>query len=404
MKRIVSIVGARPQFIKAALISKKLRNEGLNEILIHTGQHYDFNMSDLFFKQLQIPEPDYYLGIGSGSHGEQTGKMLIIEIERVLIAENPDVVIIYGDTNTTLAGALAASKLYIPVAHVEAGLRSFNKKMPEEINRVLADHVSNILFCPTETAVYNLQKENFTNIVNMGKLIGLPVINSKELEAKNCESCSSQSFHDPSPVIINTGDVMYDIALQLTGNINEKEVLEKYDLEQKNYILATIHRPENTDFEASLKNIWYSMEEIAQTIMPVFFPVHPRTLNALKKMDILNKNNKAKIKLNEPVSYLEMLVLEKNAKIIVTDSGGVQKEAYFFHTTCVIIRGQSEWVELIENGWAVLSKARKEDIQANCSNVLDGRTRKKWQPYYGDGRASERIVKIIASYPSQKEL
>jgi UDP-N-acetylglucosamine 2-epimerase len=398
MKKIVSIVGARPQFIKAALISKKLRAAGCVEILIHTGQHYDFNMSDIFFKQLQIPEPDYYLGIGSGLHGEQTGKMLV-EIERVLIVENPDVVIIYGDTNTTLAGALASSKLHIPVAHVEAGLRSFNKKMPEEINRVLADHVSNILFCPTETAVHNLQKENFINIINMGKLIELP-LSSKELEIMSCEPHSSQSFHDPSPVVINTGDVMYDIALQLTGNINEKEVLEKYDLEQKNYILATIHRPENTDFEASLKNIWDSMEEIAQTIMPVFFPLHPRTLNALKKMDILNKNNKAKIKMNEPVSYLEMLVLEKNAKIIVTDSGGVQKEAYFFQTPCVIIRGQSEWVELIESGWAKLSKPARENIKAHCLGSLDDGGHIEWQPYYGDGKASERIVKIIASYSS----
>ncbi len=395
MNKIVSIVGARPQFIKAALISKKLRAEGFTEILVHTGQHYDFNMSDIFFKQLGIPDPDYYLGVGSGLHGEQTGKMLA-EIEQVLKKENPDIVVIYGDTNTTLAGALAASKLHIPVAHVEAGLRSYNKLMPEEINRVCADHVSNILFCPSRVAVDNLRNEGFANIANNGNLIDLTY---GLLPSAQCPSPSAYSH----PLVVNVGDVMLDIALQIIGSANNKEVLEKYGLEEKNYILATIHRPENTDFKAPLQNIFDAMEDIAGSTMPVFFPVHPRTRKALTELNILNESNNTSIILNEPVSYLEMLVLEKNAKIIVTDSGGVQKEAYFFQTPCVIIRGQSEWVELIENGWAKLSKTEKGIIKDNCTISLDGQGQKEWQPYYGDGKASERIVKFVATYSSQKE-
>jgi UDP-N-acetylglucosamine 2-epimerase len=389
MKKIVSIVGARPQFIKAALISKKLRAAGCNEVLVHTGQHYDFNMSDIFFQQLGIPDPDYYLGVGSGLHGEQTGKMLA-EIEQVVKKENPDIVVIYGDTNTTLAGALVASKLHVPVAHVEAGLRSYNKLMPEEINRVLADHVSNILFCPSRVAVSNLLKEGFSNIVNNGNLVDI----SRDI---------TQIDHHQA-MVVNVGDVMFDVARETIGSANDEAVLEKYGLEQTNYILTTIHRPENTDFKAPLQNIWDAMEEIARSTMPVFFPIHPRTRKALREFNILNESNSAGIILNEPVSYLEMLILEKNAKIIVTDSGGVQKESYFFQTPCVIIRGQSEWVELIENGWAKLSKPVKEIIKNHCLVSLGGEDQKEWQPYYGDGKASERIVAFVATYSGQKEL
>jgi UDP-GlcNAc3NAcA epimerase len=388
MHKIISIVGARPQFIKAALISRKLRKAGCTEILIHTGQHYDFNMSEIFFEQLGIPDPDYYLGVGSGLHGEQTGKMLT-EVELVLKKVTPDLVVIYGDTNTTLAGALAAAKLHIPVAHVEAGLRSYNKQMPEEINRIVADHVSNILFCPSQVAVSNLLKEGFAYIVNGGNLVDIHT--------------NVARIDQHKAIVLNVGDVMFDITLEIIDGVNGIDVLEKYGLEPKRYILATIHRPENTDFKAPLQNIWDALEEVASLTMPVFFPMHPRTRKALMELNILHEHNKAGIVLNEPVSYYEMLILEKYASIVITDSGGVQKESYFFKTPCVIIRGQSEWVELIEHGWAVLSDPTKEMIKAKCLKSLESKNQKKWQPYYGDGKASERIVNSVVSYCNQKE-
>jgi UDP-N-acetylglucosamine 2-epimerase len=314
---------------------------------------------------------------------------MLVEIEQVVKKENPDIVVIYGDTNTTLAGALAASKLHVPVAHVEAGLRSYNKRMPEEINRILADHVSNILFCPSLVAVSNLLKEGFSNIVNNGNLVAI--------------STDITQIDHHQAMVVNVGDVMFDIAQEIIGSANDKAVLQKYGLEQKNYILTTIHRPENTDFKVPLQNIWDAMEDIARSTMPVIFPIHPRTRKALTEFNILNESNRAGIILNEPVSYLEMLILEKNAKIIVTDSGGVQKESYFFQTPCVIIRGQSEWVELIENGWAKLSKPVKEIIKSNCLGFLGGEAQKEWQPYYGDGKASERIVAFVATYSGQEE-
>ena len=243
--KCLSIIGARPQFIKAATVSKKIRDEGINEVLVHTGQHYDFNMSDIFFQELNLPKPDYHLGVGSGSHGEQTGRMLM-EIEKVLLQQNPDVALVYGDTNTTLAGSLAAAKLHIPVAHIEAGLRSYNSSMPEEINRVLTDHCSDILFCPTETAVKNLQKEGFVNVVENGKLI-------------DDDFSLAQRARD-LPLVINVGDVMLDIALEVKKLIQiktggEKKVLDNYFLQAKDYILVTIHRADNTDNKDNLQNI-----------------------------------------------------------------------------------------------------------------------------------------------------
>ncbi|SMO55343.1 UDP-N-acetylglucosamine 2-epimerase (non-hydrolysing)/UDP-GlcNAc3NAcA epimerase [Balnearium lithotrophicum] len=357
--KIISIVGARPQFIKAALVSKKLRTKGIKEILVHTGQHYDFNMSDVFFSELELPKPEYYLGIGSGNHGEQTGKMLI-EIEKVLLKEKPDVVIVYGDTNSTLAGALAAIKLHISVAHVEAGLRSFNKEMPEEINRVLTDHVSKWLFAPTETAVKNLHKEGIFN------------------------------------GIYNVGDVMFDVALESIQRVNEKEILEKHNVRPKRFILATIHRAENTDVKENLENIWQALNEIALIGWEILFPIHPRTEKALRNFGIDVHSKSKNLLLIPPVSYFEMLALEKNARLIITDSGGVQKEGYFWGTPCVIPRNETEWVELIEIGFNKLTGTKKEDI-VKCVTEMVTKMEEKLNigSLYGRGNASDRIVEVL---------
>ncbi len=357
--KVLSIVGARPQFVKAGIVSRELRKKEIKEIFVHTGQHYDFNMSEVFFKELQLPKPDYYLGIGSGLHGEQTGKMLI-EIEKVLLKEKPDIVLVYGDTNSTLAGALASAKLHIPVAHVEAGLRSFNKKMPEEINRVLTDHISKFLFAPTEIAVENLKREGITEGV------------------------------------YNVGDVMYDIALESIEKIDEQEVLDKYNLKSKKFILTTIHRAENTDSRENLTNIMEALKEIANQGMKIIFPIHPRTKKAVERYNIdLKAENLLAV---EPVSYFEMLVLEKNAKVIITDSGGVQKEGYFFRTPCIIPRNETEWVELIDIGFNTLTGAKKEKITyATLKEFYSHKEIKKYN-IYGDGKASRKIVEIIISH------
>lgn len=358
--KIVSVVGARPQFIKAGIVSRKLRQKKVNEILVHTGQHYDFNMSDVFFEELEIPQPGYYLGIGSGTHGEQTGKMLV-EIERVLIREKPDIVIVYGDTNSTLAGALATSKLHIPVAHVEAGLRSHNKKMPEEINRVLTDHISTYLFAPTDTAVANLKREGITEGV------------------------------------FKVGDVMYDVALEAIKKIDEKMILEKYNLEPKDYVLATIHRAENTDNLQNFLSIWAAINDLANDGIKIFFPVHPRTKKVIdnNKLKVTSQN----LIISEPISYLEMLALEKNAKVILTDSGGVQKEGYFFGTPCVIPRNETEWVELVEMGFAKLVGNNKNKIIEKVNQLFNSiETLNDLLNVYGEGDASQKIVDLITQF------
>jgi len=392
--RIISIVGARPQFIKAALVSRRLREKGIKEILVHTGQHYDFNMSDIFFQELNLPKPDYHLGVGSGSHGEQTGKMLI-EIEKVLFQERSDIVLVYGDTNTTLAGALATSKLHIPVAHIEAGLRSYNKRMAEEINRVLTDHCSDILFCPTETAVKNLQKEGFANIVNGGKLI---------------DDNFSLSQDPPRfttydlPLVVNVGDVMLDVALEAKKLIDgkagrEKRILEGYSLQAKNYILATIHRADNTNNKENLQSIMEALKEIARNGLKIFFPAHPRTKKALEKFNLLSNMSENLIIINEPVSYMEMVILESNARLIFTDSGGVQKEAYFFKVPCIIPRDETEWTELVKIGWNKVVGTKKENIvNAVLSTLSEDFTNKEWMNFYGNGRVGERIVEVLKSY------
>jgi UDP-N-acetylglucosamine 2-epimerase len=357
--KIISIVGARPQFIKAAFVSKKLKEQGVKEILVHTGQHYDFNLSEVFFKELNLAKPKYNLGIGSGRHGEQTGRM-ISEIEKVLLQEKPNFVVVYGDTNSTLAGALAAAKLHIPVAHVEAGLRSYNKNMPEEINRVLTDHISEILFAPTDTAVNNLKNEGIT---------------------KN---------------VYKVGDVMFDIALQTKKIVDEEKIIKRYGLKKKNFILVTIHRAENTDNKENLRNIWLALKAVAKKGIKVFFTVHPRTKKALKKYGFFRDNFPKNLVLNEPVSYFEMVALESNAKVIVTDSGGVQKEGYFFKTPCVITRKETEWTELVDIEWNMLAGSSKDKIITLIQTYYNKTSLKdKWVGFYGNGRASEKIAKMF---------
>jgi len=354
--RIVTIVGARPQFIKAAAVSRIIRaGPGIEEVLVHTGQHYDENMSEVFFEELEIPRPDYHLGIGSGTHGAQTGRMLGA-IEPVLLDEKPDRVLVYGDTNSTLAGALAAVKLHVPVAHVEAGLRSFNRRMPEEINRVLTDHASDLLFAPTNAAAENLRLEGIaTNKVHL------------------------------------VGDVMYDIALYY-GDKAEKQscVLERLSLEPKGYVLATAHRAENTDEPARLRAIFEGLERVAQD-MPVVLPLHPRTRERLDLWGL----EVSDVTLIEPVGYLEMVMLEKNATVIVTDSGGVQKEAFFYRVPCVTLRNETEWVETVTSGWNHLTPL---DAKLIYSAIKNAKAPELAPLFYGDGMSARHIVRALKTW------
>lgn len=363
MKKIISIVGARPQFIKAGPVSreiKRLQSEGENieEIIVHTGQHYDRNMSDVFFEELQLPKPDYYLGVGGKSHGAMTGEM-IIKLEEVMFKEKPDVVLVYGDTNSTLAGAITASKLHVPIAHVEAGLRSFNMNMPEEINRVLTDRLSKWLFCPTDTAVENLKKEGFENF--------------------DCR-------------IVKSGDVMYDAVL-FYKKYAKKPKLD-FDIQPLSFVLVTVHRAENTDDEKRLRNIIEALEEISREIS-VIFPVHPRTRQELRVYNICTDS--PSLHMIEPVSYLEMVWLLDNCKLVMTDSGGLQKEAYFFKKPCITLRDETEWIELVENKVNILVGAEKEKIlnayhQYVNTLFVDTTTDNQIMNLYGNGNASKIIV------------
>lgn len=349
--KIISVVGARPQFIKCAPVSRTIRKHH-EEILVHTGQHYDPEMSDIFFEELDIPKPDYNLGIGSGTQGEQTGKM-IIEIEKVLLEEKPDIVLVYGDTNSTLAGALAASKLQIKVAHVEAGLRSFDRTMPEEINRVITDHISNILFCPTDTAVMNLKNEGITEGV------------------------------------YNVGDVMVD-ALKYNQKIAEEKstILQDLNLNSKEFLLATLHRASNTDNKKNLSSIVEAFSDVEATIV---FPIHPRTRKCLKEYNLWEKILK-NTKVIPPVGYLDMLKLESNARKILTDSGGVQKEAYMLRVPCITLRDNTEWVETVEEGWNILAGADYEKIR---KFIKEFEVPKKSKKMFGDGKASIKINELL---------
>ena len=376
--KIATIIGARPQFIKAAPVNRAIAEHNrltphsspLTEVIIHTGQHFDADMSDVFFKELNIPKLDYNLSINCASHGAMTGRMLE-KIEEILIKEKPDWVLVYGDTNSTLAGALAAVKLHIPIAHVEAGLRSFNRGMPEEHNRVLTDHCSDLLFCPTETAVNNLRNEGFTNIVtNSSPLIPNPY---------------------SLPLVTNVGDTMYDAVLQFSEIARKQStILEDLGLKSKEYLLATVHRPYNTDVPENLQNILSAFLEIDE---PIIFPVHPRTKKILNLNYSLPLTPYSSLKMIPPVGYLDMLILEQNAKAILTDSGGMQKEAYFFGVPCVTMRTETEWIETVQAGWNVVVGADKEKI---INALRSFKTDKPRLELYGDGKAAEKIARKLA--------
>ena len=372
--KIATIIGVRPQFIKAAMVSRVLRDrQGVREILIHTGQHYDNNMSDVFFDEMEMPVPDYNLGIGADTQGAQTGRMLEA-IEAVLITEKPDLALVYGDTNSTLAGALAAVKLHIPVAHVEAGLRSFNRKMPEEHNRVLTDHCSDILFCPTQNAVDNLQAEGITSSAQ--RLTSLP---ANQL---------------PRTVAL-VGDVMYDAALFFGDKAKrESHVLKDLNLEAKTYILATVHRAENTDNPARLMEIFEGLDEVARDI-PVILPLHPRTKKCLINSKFKIQNSK--LRCISPFGYLDMVMLEKNARLIVTDSGGIQKEAFFHKVPCVTLRDETEWVELVDAGVNVLVGADKGKIMQGIGRMIEKEIDGSLA-VDGRGDAGEKVVEILTSW------
>lgn len=355
--KLVTVVGARPQFVKAAALSRVLRSEHLiQEVLVHTGQHYDHGMSAVFFDELSIPQPAHNLGIGSGSQGAQTGRMLSA-LEQVMVDEKPDAVLVYGDTNSTLAAALAAVKLHLPLVHVESGLRSFNRRMPEEVNRVLTDHMANLLLAPTTKAVENLRKEG---------------------------------LHGAD--VVNVGDIMYDAVLFYSEKAKAtSEVLHRLGLSGAAFVLATVHRAENTDDDRRLAIILQALAGVAETI-PVALPLHPRTQHAIDRLGL--PGLPPAVKLLPPVGYLDMIQLESNASLVVTDSGGVQKEAFFARKPCVTVRDETEWVELVELGWNILAPLRTPEELA--TQILDaiGRRGTDASPY-GDGTTANQIAALL---------
>lgn len=399
MMKIITVIGARPQFIKAAAVSRAIaqKNQSLSEsdrireVIVHTGQHYDNNMSAIFFDELKIPKPDYNLNIGSGAHGSQTGQMLT-EIEKVLVHEEPDTVLTYGDTNSTMAGALAAVKLHIPAIHVEAGLRSFNRRMPEEINRVVTDEVSHVLFCPTKTAVSNLVSEGIVHEAPENPAI--------DFNTRHC---------------FLVGDVMYDSILFNAALADKKSTaLHDLGLAPGSYFLATLHRAENTDDPFRLRAVFFAFNTMAARGEKIVLPVHPRTRKYLKELPFQGKTKTfdlhANLQLIDPVGYLDMLLLEKNAAAVFTDSGGVQKEAYLLQIPCVTLRPETEWVETVTAGWNILCSADPDKILAaynTLTHIKD--TTPPFSPdrtssdtgfdngigYYGDGHASKKIIDII---------
>lgn len=357
--KILTIIGARPQFIKAAVLSRIIENDSdVEEILVHTGQHYDNNMSEVFFEEMAIPKPKYNLHIQSKLHGEMTGKM-ITEIERVVLEENPDWILVYGDTNSTLAGALVASKLHIKLAHVEAGLRSFNNNMPEEVNRIVTDRLSNILFCPTDYAIENLDKEGFG------------YFNEKK--------------------IVKTGDIMLDASLFYS----KKEIQFGKEIPE-NFVLCTVHRAENTDNNEKLITIFESLDEIGKN-NKVVLPIHPRTKSKLEVLVPDYKTKFSNIIFLEPLGYLEMIWCLHNCKFVITDSGGLQKEAYFFKKMCLTLRDETEWRELVDNGYNILTKIVKIEIVEKADMILhiEQNYDKK---LYGDGKAGELILEQLKNY------
>ena len=379
MIKLITIIGARPQIIKAAAISRAIKKHFVNQVeekILHTGQHYDINMSQVFIDELGIPQPDYNLGVGSGMHGEQTAKM-IAGIENILLSEQFDGVILYGDTNSTLAGAVAASKIHVPVFHIEAGLRSFNMAMPEEVNRIVCDQLSSILFPPTDTGYQNLVREGF---------IGSK---AKFLNGKNRK-------------VVKSGDVMYDNSLYYATMAEKRtDILQRYDLKKGEYILTTIHRDNNTDSQERLTSIFMAMLDLSEKEqVKVVLPLHPRTAKLLDKN--LQKNvydrlqDSQYILLIPPASFFEIIVLEKNAKIVMTDSGGIQKEAFFFEKPCVIFRPETEWVEIIEHEAGIIADADYQRIVDGYYNLVGKDV--KFPPLFGDANAAKHIIDSIIEY------
>jgi UDP-GlcNAc3NAcA epimerase len=376
--KLINIVGARPQIIKASAISRAIRkyfSESIKEIIVHTGQHYDKELSEIFFDELEIHKPHYNLGVGSAGHGRQTS-LMITGIEEVLLAEKPDCVVLYGDTNSTLAGALAASKLHFPVIHIEAGLRSFNKRMPEELNRIMSDHSSTLLFAPTNAAFKNLMNEGF-------------------------RPENSPPYTIDNPKIYLTGDIMYDNTLFFADLAEKKksDFLGKLSLTRNNYVLVTIHRDTNTDDVTTLNNLLVTLLSLAKEkdIMMVM-PLHPRTIISLKNSlrglydDLMNSDH---IKILPPVSFLEMILLEKNCRMIVTDSGGVQKESHFFRKPCIVLRKETEWIELVTNGTAKVVGADENMIRKEFICFLDTNKTFDYPAFYGNGKTAEFILNEI---------
>ena len=384
MIKIVTIIGARPQIIKAAALSRAIKNNfssQITEIIVHTGQHYDDNMSQVFFDELEIPLPNYNLNVGSGNHGKQTATM-ISAIEDVLLIEKPNAIVLYGDTNSTLAGAMAASKIHIPVIHIEAGLRSFNKSMPEEINRIMCDHVSTLLFSPTKTGFNNLIQEGFL-------------------------SQNNAPYSIDNPKIYHCGDVMFDNSLFFSKISDIKtSIINDLKLKNNGFILATIHRNNNTDEPIRLNALFKSLNDISINYqLQIVLPLHPRTSNLLDRN--LSKDLVEAIRLNSnfkiisPVSFLEMLALEKNCCLVMTDSGGVQKEAFYFEKPCVILRPETEWIELLENGAALIADADENKIKFSFEQLI-AKKDLSFPKLYGDGNAAVFICSEIISQITTK--
>jgi len=375
--KVLNTIGARPQFMKYFPISRELKkhNTFIKDVLVHTGQHYDYTMSKIFFDELGIKEPDYHLEVGSGSHGKQTAQC-VERIEKVLNDVEPDMVVVYGDTNSTLAGAIAASKLHIPVVHIEAGLRSFNKNMPEELNRILSDHVSSMLFCPSTTAIQNLLKEGFTNIVNDGKPVTIE-------DVKNISLPDELNINDP--IVINSGDVMHDTLLYSSEMARTKsDIISILGIESKKYTVLTLHRAENTDSIAKLESL---VDFINASVDgdTVIFPMHPRTKKVYNAVSNSLGNN---VKIIDPVGYFDLVALLSNARLLMTDSGGMQKEAYWLGVPCITLRDETEWTETVDAGWNILYKDYRGEHKPAAERT----------DLYGDGRAAEVIVECLVRY------
>lgn len=350
--KLISLIGARPQIIKEAILNKEFEKKGIKEILVHSGQHYDFNMSDVFFKVLNIRKADYNLGVGSATHAQMTAKTMI-EFEKVVLKEHPGIILVYGDTNTTLAGAIVGAELKIPVAHVEAGIRQEPKDMPEEINRVLTDRISKYLFCPSELAVNNLKKESITEGVSF------------------------------------TGDIMYDLFIKMEPYFKE-DIIAELNLEENKYIVTTIHRDFNTDSKEKLENILKELDKISKEIK-VVFPIHPRTK---KRIDEFNLNKYTKdILLTEPLDYLSMMGLVQKSHLVITDSGGLQKEAYFAGKRAIVVMPDTGWRELTQAGWNVLSEP--DEIKNKFHHIIKNEISSNVENIYGDGKTGEKIVKLL---------